>query len=108
MGWPVMVGVVEVGVVDAERYRCACTRGWLGMATFIRAASTGGVLVCNKVLIKRPTTPKSHCNTTLRRIVNHNACFRYFSLTINISQWFQGAVGHFTIALLEIPCKVCW
>jgi len=23
-GWPVKVGVVEVGVVDAERYKCAC------------------------------------------------------------------------------------
>jgi len=44
-GWPVTVGVVEVGVVntrygvsqpgaDAERYRCACLHwGWLGVVT---------------------------------------------------------------------------
>ena len=56
-GWPVTVGVVEVGVVDtryrvsqpradAERYRCACLHwGWLGVVTGISAASTGGVLV---------------------------------------------------------------
>jgi len=38
----VTVGVVEVGVVDAERYRCACARGWLGVVTGSSAASTGG------------------------------------------------------------------
>ena len=52
-GWPVTVGVVEMGVVDtrhgvsqpgadAERYRCACLH-WslLGVVTGISAASTG-------------------------------------------------------------------
>ena len=61
-GWPVTVGVVEVGVVDtrygvsqpgadAERYRCAvytAHSGWLGVVTGISAASTGGVLVIYK------------------------------------------------------------
>jgi len=59
-GWPVTVGVVEVGVVntrygvsqpaaDAERRRGArvytAHRGWLGVVTGISAASTGGFLV---------------------------------------------------------------
>ena len=47
-GWPVTVGVVEVGVVsqpgaDAERYRCAClhcTQGLVGRGDGY-AASTG-------------------------------------------------------------------
>ena len=49
MGWPVTVGVVEVGVVSqpgayAERYRCAClhcTQGLAGRGDGISAASTG-------------------------------------------------------------------
>ena len=58
-GWPVTVGVVEVGVVDT-RYGSdiqeqtlsgrgarvyTAHRGWLGVVTGISAASTGGVLI---------------------------------------------------------------
>jgi len=55
-GWPVTVGVVEVGVysqpgADAERYWCACLHCTQGLAgrgdglTGMSAASTGGVVV---------------------------------------------------------------
>jgi len=47
-GWPVTVGVVEVGVVDTRYGRGArvytAHRSWLGVVTGISAASTGGVL----------------------------------------------------------------
>ena len=54
-GWPVTVGVVEVGVgVSASREQTlsgtgarvyTALRGWLRVVTGISAASTGGVLV---------------------------------------------------------------
>ena len=50
-GWPVTVGVVEVGVVDTRygdgrgaRFYTA-HGGWLGVVTGVSAASTGGILV---------------------------------------------------------------
>ena len=55
-GWPLTVGVVEVGVVDT-RYGVSqpgagtgarvytAHRGWLGVVMSISAASTGGVLM---------------------------------------------------------------
>jgi len=54
-GWPVTVGVVEVGAVDTSEEQTlsgrgarvyTAHRGWLGAVTGISAASTGGVLVC--------------------------------------------------------------
>ena len=52
-GWPVTVGVVEVGEVDCQEQTLSgrgahvytAHMGWLGVVTGISAASTGGVLV---------------------------------------------------------------
>ena len=52
-GWPVTVGVVEVGVVDSQEQTLSgrgahdytAHMGWLGVVTGISAASIGGVLV---------------------------------------------------------------
>ena len=53
-GWPVTVGVVEVGVVDSQEQMLSgrsarvytAHRGWMGVVvTGISAASTGAVLV---------------------------------------------------------------
>ena len=65
--------------------------------------------ICNEVLVKDPTTPKSCCYTTLWCIVNHHTRFRvfwhqYFTGSVAM-HW--GVVGYFIITLLQIYCYVC-
>jgi len=41
-------------------------------------------LICNIVMVKRPTTSESRCYTTLWCVVNHNTCF-----TLLLYFWFH-------------------
>jgi len=57
------------------------------LGNFKNSFKTDSAVTCNKVMVKRPTTPKSRWCTTLWSVVNHNT-FQIVAVfsSINISQ----------------------
>jgi len=67
-------------------------RGWLGVVTDISAASTGGILVCKKIMAK--CLLKKTPQRTTKLMNNHEMCHLLIQCRVSVWQYLQVSCRH--------------